>query len=254
MIYESGDKLRFHDAKSFVLAGNKLTGGIGTESEGTVHAVLKNYFEPSIDSQEQKLGGYIADIIGENGIIEIQTCAFGNLKEKLRAFLPLAHVTVVYPVYVKKTIVTLEVETGEIKSRRKSPLKGSPYEIFGEIFPIAEFLTDPNLSLVIMLLEAEEYRIPPESIGRKKRRRNRLSVCERIPTELVGEVRIDNASDWEKLIPCLWEESFTTRSLAAAAGISEDTARLALSALYRGKVVDRIGKDGRMYAYKAAIK
>lgn len=244
------DKLRFEEACRTVSSGGRLLSGIGTRGERSVHAVLKNYFEPYHDSQEQKIGGYIADIAGEKGIIEIQTSGFSRLKGKLGAFLPAAHVTVVYPVYVKKRIVTLDGETGEIKSRRTSPLKGNPYEIFGELFPISEYLIHENLSFKIMLLEADELRIPPESIGKKRRSRGQLSVCDRIPTALINEITIDCPEDWEQLIPCLREKDYTTADLAAATNIPRETAQLAMSALYRGGAAIRTGKKGGAFTYR----
>ena len=45
--------------------------GIGTLGEKTLHAALKAYYEPDAESHEIKIGRYIADIVGENGIIEI---------------------------------------------------------------------------------------------------------------------------------------------------------------------------------------
>lgn len=244
------DKIKFDEACRTVNSGGRLIKGIGTKCEKSVHAVLKNYYEPFHDSQEQKIGGYIADIVGENGIIEIQTGHFTALKEKLKAFLPVSRVTVVYPVYTKKRIITLDGETGEIKSRRTSPLKETAYEIFPNLFSIAEFLTNENLSFIITLLEADELRIPPQSIGRKKRHRNRLSVIDRIPTALTDEIHIDTPRDWEKLIPCLFDEDYTTEDLAKAAGIPRETAQLALSALFKGGVVTRTGKKGNAYTYR----
>lgn len=244
------DRLRFETACRTVTSGGRLQKGIGTKSERSVHAVLKNYFEPYHDSQEQKVCSYIADIVGESGIIEIQTASFSHLRGKLAEFLPISRVTVVYPVYVKKVIVTLDGDTGEVKSRRTSPLKGSAYDIFTELFPISEFLLHENLSFTIMLLEADELRIPPESIGRKKNRRGRLSVCDRIPTALIDEVNITCPEDWQKLIPCLMDEDYTTADLAAAANIPRQTAQLALSALQRGGVAVRTGKKGHSYTYR----
>ncbi|MCM1524198.1 MAG: hypothetical protein NC120_07035 [Ruminococcus sp.] len=244
------DRERFDDACRRVSSGGRLLKGIGTRGEKSVHAVLKNYFEPYQDSQEQKIGGYIADIVGEDGIIEIQTGQFSRLKEKLGAFLPLSAVTVVYPVYVNKTIVTADGETGEIKNRRRSPLKGSAYDIFYELFPIAEFLTHGNLSFAVMLLECDEYRVPPQALGKKKNRRGRLSVYDRVPTALLDEIRIDRPDDWQKLIPCLFESDFTSADLAGSAGISRQTASAALNALYKGSVVLRTGKTGNAYTYR----
>lgn len=246
------DKLRFDEACRRVNSGGRLLKGIGTRGEKTVHAVLKNYFEPYQDSQEQKIGGYVADIVGEDGIIEIQTGHFSHLKEKLSAFLSVSRVTVVYPVYAKKRIITIDGVSGEIKSRRMSPIKETPYEIFQELFPIAQFLTHENLSFVIMILECDEYRIPPESIGKKKNRRGRLSVYDRIPTALIGEIHITCAEDWEKLIPCLFDEDYTTADLAEKADISREMASMALSALNRGGVVVRTGRKGNAFTYRYA--
>lgn len=244
------DKLRFDEACRRILNGGRLIKGIGTKGESTVHAVLKNYYEPYQDRQEQSVGGYVADIIGEDGIIEIQTSQFSHLKEKLRAFLQVSRVTVVYPVYVKKKIITIDGDTGVIKSKRTSPLKESPYELFRELFPIAEFLKNENLSFRIVLLEADEYRIPPECLGKKKNRRGRLSVYDREPTALVDEIAIDNVYDWERLIPCLFDTDYTTADLALRAGISRADAQLALSALYRGGIVVRSGKEGNAFTYR----
>lgn len=244
------DRLKFDEACRRVNTGGRLIKGIGTKGEKTVHAVLKNYFEPYQDSQEQKIGGFVADIVGEDGIIEIQTGHFAGLKEKLSVFLEVSRVTVVYPVYVKKKIVTIDGETGEIKSRRTSPLKGSAYDIFTELFPVAHFLTHENLSIVIVLLECEEYRIPPESIGKRKNRRGRLSVYDRIPTAIIDDIYIRRPEDWEILVPCLFDEDYTTADLAEKADIPRETASVALSALHRGGVVTRTGKKGNFYTYR----
>lgn len=244
------DFIRFDEACRTVYSGGRLIKGIGTKGEKSVHAVLKNYYEPFHDSQEQKIGGYIADIVGEDGIIEIQTGHFSGLKDKLGAFLPVSRVTVVFPVYAKKRIVTIDGESGEIKSRRISPAKETAYEIFRNLFPVSEYLTDKNLSFIIVLLEVDELRIPPESVGRKKRRRGRLSVSDRIPTALLDEIHIRCTHDWEKLIPCLFDEDYTTEDLAKTAGIPRETASLALSALFRGGVVTRTGKKGNAYTYR----
>lgn len=244
------DILKFDEACRTVYSGGRLIKGIGTKGEKSVHAVLKNYYEPYHDSQEQKIGGYIADIVGENGIIEIQTGHFSSLSDKLGAFLPISHVTVVFPVFVKKRIVTLDGETGEVKSRRTSPVKETAYEIFRNLFPISKYLTDDNLSFIIVLLEADELRVPPESVGRKKRRRGRLSVIDRVPTGLIDEISIERPHDWEKLIPCLFEEDFTTEILSQRAGISREMASMALSSLFRGGVVARTGRIGNAYTYR----
>ena len=73
------DREKYFYALSKVLDGEHKRAGIGTYGEKTVHSVLKNYFEPFEDSHEQKVGGFVVDIVGDNGIIQIQTAAFDRI-------------------------------------------------------------------------------------------------------------------------------------------------------------------------------
>ena len=62
---------------------------IGTLSEKTLHAFLKNYYEPDIDKQEIPIDRYVADIFTGQEIIEIQTAQFNSMRDKLNCFVPL---------------------------------------------------------------------------------------------------------------------------------------------------------------------
>ena len=123
------DKERFFDACQKVIYREHRLNGIGTYGEKTVHAVLKCYFDPFEDNHEQRIGGYVADIVGENGIIEIQTAGFDKLRNKINAFLSVGRVTVVYPIPCNKWLISVNPETGAVGSKRKSPKKGSPYDV-----------------------------------------------------------------------------------------------------------------------------
>lgn len=59
---------------------------IGTLREKTLHAVLKQYYEPFSAMHEVKIGKYIADIINEDGVLEIQTGSFTSLQKKTGLF------------------------------------------------------------------------------------------------------------------------------------------------------------------------
>ena len=85
----------FKQACRRVRDGNQQALGIGTLGEKTLHAVLKYGYEPQEENHETKIGGYVADIVGENGIIEIQTQGFDRLRKKLSAFLEVCDVTAV---------------------------------------------------------------------------------------------------------------------------------------------------------------
>ena len=128
------DEQSFAAALGEVVGAERERNGIGTLSEKTLHAVLKRCFEPDKDAREIKIGRYIADIVGENGIIEIQTRSLDRLRPKLGAFLECAPVTVVYPIARVKRLCWVDTETGETTKPRKSPKTGSAYDAFPELY------------------------------------------------------------------------------------------------------------------------
>ena len=106
--------------------------GIGTLSEKTVHAVMKNYYTPDTDMHEIPIKKiFVARHlhIGQE-IIEIQTRAFNKMRRKLDAFLPLYPVTIVYPIPHIKWLSWINEETRETSPKRKSPKTGNPYGIY----------------------------------------------------------------------------------------------------------------------------
>ena len=119
------DKVTINQAVAKILSREHEIHGIGTLGEKTLHAVVKLYIEPDEDYHEVPLEGYVADIFREGKIFEIQTANFNVLRNKLKAFLPLYKVTIVYPVAASKWIRWMDKETGEITNRRKSPISGA---------------------------------------------------------------------------------------------------------------------------------
>ena len=101
---------------SIVRPGERERHGIGMQKEKTLHAVLKAYEDPDTDHHEIPVENFIADIYCEKdrSITEIQTANFGYLRDKLKAFLPLYRVTVVYPIPSCKWITWIDPETGEL--------------------------------------------------------------------------------------------------------------------------------------------
>lgn len=102
------DKKAFEEAKRKIIGIDRQRLGIGTLSEKTVHAILKNYYEPDEDRQEIPIENYVADIFAGGEIIEIQTRQFDKLRGKLSAFLPLYPVTIVYPIPREKWIIWID--------------------------------------------------------------------------------------------------------------------------------------------------
>jgi hypothetical protein len=242
------DKGLFRQACGKVLnKENLLSGGIGTLGEKTLHSVLKNYFEQEQSRHEIKVGRYVADIVTENGIIEIQTRQFSALRQKLACFLEQSDVTVVYPVAQTKWLLWIDEATGEITKKRRSPKLGQPYEIFYELYQIRTLLEHPRLRLCIVLLELEEYRTLNGWSRDKKKGSTRY---DRIPVDIADEVCIDGPDDYIKLIPEALESSFTVKDFKSASGLSLYASGLALNVLHSVGVVVRTGKKGNAYVYE----
>lgn len=236
----------FEAAKRKIIGVDRQRFGIGTLSEKTVHAILKNYYEPDEDRQEIPIENYVADIYADGEIIEIQTRQFDRMRGKLSAFLPLYPVTIVYPIPREKWIVWIDEESGELSKKRKSPMKGNPYTAFPELYKIKMFLKDPNLRLKLVLMDVEEYKLLN---GWSKDKKRGASRHDRIPTELVEEVEINCLKDYMQFVPYELEEEFTSKEFAKAAHIHVSLAQIVLNILYHVGTVTRVGKRGSMYLY-----
>jgi hypothetical protein len=221
--------------------------GIGTLGEKTLHAVLKLYMEPQTGNHEVKIGPYVADIVGEHGIVEIQTRNFSQMRKKLEAFLSVANVTVVYPIPHKKWLLWLDPDTGELSRKRKSPKTGSFYHCFYELRKIRPLLTHPGLSILLLLIDMEEHRnLDGWSCDKKKGSTRR----ERFPLGLAAELRVGGADGYGALIPEGLSGEFSSKDYKRATGLSLYDAQTALNVLFHVGAVQRVGKKGNMYLYK----
>lgn len=241
------DQRAFEAAKKKVIGTDRQRLGIGTLSEKTVHAILKNYYEPDEDRQEIPIENYVADIYANGEIIEIQTRQFNRMRDKLSAFLPLYPVTIVYPIPREKWIIWIDEESGELSKKRKSPVKGNSYIAFPELYKIKMFLKDPNLRLRFVLMDMEEYKLLNGWSRDKKRGSSRY---DRIPTELVQEVEINCLKDYMQFVPYELKGEFTSKEFAAAAHINISLAQTVLNILYHVGILTRVGKKGNMYLYE----
>ncbi len=237
----------FKQALNRVQDGNQQSCGIGTLGEKTLHAVLKYCYEPREENHEIKIGGYVADIVGENGIIEIQTRNFDKLRKKLSAFLEVCDVTIVYPVAAIKWLIWIDPQTGSVSSRRKSPRKGKSQDICNELYKIRTFLAHPRLHLKIVLLELEEYRYQNGWGNNGKRGSVR---CDRIPISILGEVSIDRPEDYCSLLPDGLKIPFTTADFREAAAVPPKASQTTVNLLHRLGIIKRIGKQGRSFLYE----
>jgi len=241
------NRLDFLNTCEKIINTERTQNGIGTLKEKTIHAVLKNYFEPHQSNHEIKLGGFVADILGENGIIEIQTGNFDKLRKKLIAFLEVTEVTVVYPIASTKWIYWIDEKTGEASEKRKSTKKGKPFDSVYELYKIKDLLLTPNLHLVLVLLDLEEYRMLD---GWSRDKKKGSSKLDKVPIDIIDEVHINNISDYEKLVPTGLPKQFTSKELLKLTKTSPRVNQCGVSVLRELGIIKQVGKQGRAFLYE----
>ncbi len=241
------DQERFQAACDAVLGKQTTPGGIGTLSEKTLHAILKCYYEPHRENHEIKVGKYVADIVGENGIIEIQTAQFGSMRGKLNAFLEVCPVTVVHPVPIKRKLIWIDKDTGDSFPSRTAPCKDPRADIFRELSHIPDLLLHPKLSFCFPLLEIEEYRFLNNKEKNPKRHASRY---DKLPTAINGEISLSSKEELFSYIPASLPQQFTSADFAKAAKCAISTARVMLYVLYHSGMVERTAKQGNCFLYR----
>ncbi len=244
------DTAYFEQSRHIVLDREKSLSGIGTLGEKTVHSTLKQYLSHSLSNQEIKIGSFYADVCVDGHIYEIQTRQFGNLRDKLAFFLPDHKVTVVYPVSYINYLRWIDPVSGEISSPKKSTHRGNPLLVFEELYRIRPFLSHPNFSLKIVLLETEEYRML-DGYGRYKKAK--ATKCDKLPLSLIAEYDIEVPYDYMMLLPPELPDTFTAKDFAAKAKIPVSLAQTTLLLLSELKLVERTGKTGNTYLYEFSI-
>mgnify|MGYP006876755022 FL=1 len=241
------DERRFEAAREKIIGRDRERQGIGTLSEKTVHAVLKNYYAPDTDMHEIPIENFVADIFTGTEIIEIQTRSFNVMRRKLETFLQFYPVTIVYPIPHEKWLSWIDEESGEASRKRKSPKRGNPYQAFTELYKIRPFLKNENLKFRFALIDMEEYRLLNGWSRDKKKGSERY---DRIPTRFAEEVCIERREDYMQLIPFDLPEPFTTKDFGKSAKIPAKLAGTVLLILNDLKIVERVGKQGNSYLYR----
>lgn len=241
------ERQRFREVRDKMLGEERLHASIGTLSEKTTHMILKNYYEPDVDKQEIPIGNYVADIFTGQEIIEIQSAGFGKMREKLGSFLPEYPVTIVHPIAHIKKLIWIDEETGALSTPHKSPKKGNVYDAFLELYRIRDYLGDRHLTVKLLLMELEEYKLLN---GYGKNKKIRASKYDRIPMDIIEEIVIERPEDLMQFVPLELEEPFTKKQFAKAARINDRVASLAIKLYQYYGMMEHTGKDGRSFLYE----
>lgn len=237
----------FEEAKRAGLVQLQQRAGIGTLAERSLHAVLKYWVQPDDRCHEIPLDGFVADCFDGERVTEIQTGSFSHMGRKLAAFLPKYPVTIVYPLTREKRLIWIDPESGETTKPRRSPRRGRFSDALPELFWIAEHIPHPALSIQLVMVDVEEYRMKDGWGNGGKRGSHR---AERLPVTLGESLLLRTPADFAALLPAELPEMFTTTEVGHLVGQKGRTLGRSIGFLYKIDAIQRIGKRGRAFLYQ----
>ena len=252
---------------------NEESGGIGTLGEKQMHAAIKRFICPDESCHEVKIDGshgciirdpdeennekiskkrrFVADILNGNTIYEIQTGSFAPLQEKLQWILDNTsyNIILIHPIAETKWVSLISPD-GSIGTRKKSPVKGKLSDIAPELYYIRDFLGSPRFSLVILMMEAEQYK---KNVVKDARRRPRYRKYELIPVSLLRAHIFKDISDYSCFVPDSLPERFTVKQYSGESGIRGIDSYSIVKTLVHISLLEEDGMIGRAKAYKRKI-
>ena len=220
---------------------------IGTLRERSLHAHLKRLYTEPGDCVEEKIEGYWVVICRGEAVIEIQTGSFASMKRKLQTLLPTRPVRIVHPVAVEKWITKLAMDGTTQVSRRKSPKRGSFYDLFDELVSFPHLVLDPNFSVEVVLIKEEELRCED---GKGSWRRKGTSIKDHLLLEVADRRVFGHGRDFVSLLPASWTGPSTNREIAKA--LHQPYFRIARMTycLSRMEILRAVGKVGNSILYE----
>ena len=190
--------------------------GIGTLGEKRLHAVIKRYLCEDEDCHEVGVldTRYVSDVRIGNDVFEVQTGPFYPMRKKIDHYLTKTDctVTVVHPIPAVKWVSWVSKEGGEVAPRRRSPQKGRAEDLLPELYCLKEHLGNPRLRFVLLLLEAEDFRL---CSTRSRNPKKNSVLYERIPIDLLEELSFSAPSDFRRFIPADLPQKFTVKQFSA---------------------------------------
>lgn len=219
--------------------------GIGTYAEKRLHRVLKRFVCNDVKGWEIPVGRYVADVLTEGQITEIQTGTFRPLPKKLRAYLEETDcgVTVIHPVIAEKTIFRMDRESGELLYQKRSPKKGRVEDVLSELFWLGTLLPSERLTVKVLLIRADEHRFSE----RMRYRKEGAYDAELYPRELLDCVTLRTLEDYESFLPAD-TESFTAAEYGKYSKLKKRNLYSALNFFCAVGLLRR-EKEGNRYRY-----
>lgn len=219
--------------------------GIGTLRESSLHAELKEWYREPGDQLEVPIDGYIIDIVRKDLLIEIQTQNFSALRKKLEKLTKNHKVLLVYPVISDKWIIYKDNTHSKI-IKRLSPKHCSYNNLFDEVVYIPKIISNPNLSMEVILTQIEEIRQKNE---KGLWRRKEWSIRDKKLLTVIGWRTFHRPDDFLTQIPSDIKIPFTNHELAKKLKQTVSLTRKMTYSLRKMGVLRVVGKKGNSFLH-----
>ena len=215
---------------------------IGTLNESSLHSALKLWCKEPEDLLETPIDNFIIDIVRKDLLIEIQTKNFFTIKKKLETLLRNHRVRLIHPIVKDKWIINIDQQSKKIIRKRLSPRHQSYLDIFEELIRIPDLVSNPNLTIELVLVQIEEFRI---NDGKGSWRRKGWSIYDKRLVNILEKKVFCSPIDFLLLKPSKLKPPFTNAELAHSL---EKPLRLAQKMSYclrKMGIIRVVGKSGR---------
>ena len=222
--------------------------GIGTYNEKILHKALKHAVSDTPEQLEVKVGAYVADVLLDGEIFEIQTGGFYPLVKKIEYFLKNTEykITVVHPLISELLLIRMDRDTGEVIRKKRSPKKETPASILPELFYLRNIISSERVRFLLPQISGEEYRFSERVRGRKSGAYDAIFL----PRRMIGLTELHGIDGVRAILPSEIRaaESFDSATFAKLLKFRGRRMSLALKLLCDIGLLRR-EKDGKKYIY-----
>lgn len=211
-------------------------------SESFLHLQLKDFYHQPGDKIEYHLNKFIIDIVRKNFLIEIQTKNFSAIKKKLETLIKSYKVLLVYPILQDKWILKVDINSKKLIKRTLSPKHCNFYNIFEELVRIPHLISEPNLMIEVLIIQAEEMWV---NDTKGSWRRRGWSIKDRRLINILDQKLFSNPNHFLSLLPSDLETPFTNSDLSNALNRSQRLASMMTYCLRKMNLIKIVGNKNR---------
>jgi hypothetical protein len=222
--------------------------------ETSLHRELKRLYAGPEGRTEVRVGRFRVDAVVEDDrgeeLIEIQHGPLSVIRDKIQQLTKRRRVRIVKPIIGRKRLIKRECRGGPIVSQRLSPRRGRLLELFDELVYFTRAFPHRNLVIDAVLVDVEEWRIPPDPAKRRRRYRQRFTMEDQRLTAIQQTICIERADDLRQLIDCNLPTPFHTAELAAGLSIQRWVAQRIAYVLREAGATEAVGKQRGSWLYQ----